>query len=164
MKNEELIKTYPFLKVKDPYGQGNWSDCWLDDLEPGWRKAFGKELCLELDRAIKDDHCEDTFEILQIKEKYAALRIYAAGYGKHVKEIIAKYEELSKYICGNCGKPATKITRGWYYPLCNDCIEDVSGAYSPIENFYGFDSYEDVQKEIEHIEEDFSYKEYWAEI
>lgn len=164
MTNEELIKEYPFLEVKDPYGPGNWSNCWLDDLEPGWRKAFGEDLCRDLKAAIKKDGCENTFEILQIKEKYAELRFYAVGYGDNVRNVISKYEELSRYICGHCGKPATKITRGWYYPLCNDCIEDIFGAYSPIENFYGFNSYEDVQKEVEKIKTDFKHEDYWKPI
>lgn len=164
MTNKELIEKYPFLEVKDPFGQGNWTDCWLDDLEPGWKKAFGKELCQELAIAIKEDDCEDTFEFLQIKEKYAALRLYAAGYGEKTKDVLAKYEELSKYICGHCGQPATKITRGWYYPLCDSCIQDVQGGFSPIENYYGFDSFEDVQKEVEKIKTSFCYGEYWVKI
>lgn len=164
MTNKELIEKYPFLEVKDPYGQGNWTDCWLDDLEPGWRKAFGKELCQELAVAIKEDGCEDTFEFLQIKEKYAALRLYAGGYGEKTRDVLAKYEELSKYICGHCGQPATKITRGWYYPLCDSCIQDVQGGFSPIEKYYGFDNFEDVQKEVEKIKTSFCYGEYWVKI
>ena len=161
MDNKELIEKYPFLKVDDPYSPNNWTNCWLDDLEPGWRKAFGKELCEELAAAIKEDDCEDTFGFDQIKEKFAELRLYAHGYGKKTKEVLAKYEELSKYICGHCGQAATKITRGWIYPLCDACIKDILGGYSPIENFYNFDSYSDVQKEVEHIKKDYCYGEYW---
>ena len=164
MTNKELIEKYPFLKVKDPFGQGNWTDCWFDDLEPGWKKAFGKELCQELAAAIKEDGCEDTFEFLQIKEKYAELRLYATGYGEKTRDVLAKYEELSRYICGHCGQPATKITRGWYYPLCDSCIKDVQGGFSPIENYYGFESFEDVQKHIEDVKTHFAYGEYWVKI
>lgn len=161
MSNEILIEKYPFLKVADPYGPDNWSDCWLDDLEPGWRKAFGDKLCEELAVALKEDDCEKEFQFEQIKEKYGALRLYASGYGERTRDVLTKYEELSKFICGHCGKPATKITRGWIYPLCDSCIEDISDGWSSIEKFYGFDSYEDVQREIEKIKTDFDFNTYW---
>ena len=154
MNNKELIEKYPFLKVND-------SDCWLDELEPGWRIAFGKELCEELAAAIKEDGCEDTFEIDQIKEKYAELCIYAHGYGKKTNKILNKYQALSRYVCGHCGKLATKITRGYFYPLCSMCVKDIHGAISPIENFYGFDSYHDVQEEVINICHNMGYEEYW---
>lgn len=163
-KVKELTNKYPFMKVKDQEKSNTWTYSWLDDLEPGWLEAFGEELCQELAAALKEDGCEDDFEFLQIKEKYASLRLYAARYGEKTKDVLAKYEELSKYICGHCGKPATKITRGWYYPLCDTCIEDVQGGYSPIENYYGFESYEEIQKEIEKIKTDYAYGEYWVTV
>ena len=161
MKNEELLEKYPFLKINDSSESGNWSNCWLDDLEPGWRKAFGNTLCEELAIALKEDDCEKEFHFEQIKEKYGALRLYASGYGMKTRDVLTKYEELSKYICGHCGKPATKITRGWIYPLCDSCIEDIAGGWSSIENFYDFDKYEDVQKEIERIKTDFNFEDYY---
>lgn len=150
---EMFINQYSFLKVKDSEYYNTWTNCWLDEFEPGWKNSFGENFCKELDEAIKKDGCEDTFEFLQIKEKFGSLRLYAAGYyyEGNINKILYKYEELSRYICGHCGKPATRITRGWIYPLCDECIKDISGESSPIEDFYDFNSYEDVLKEIESI-------------
>lgn len=161
-ENKLLIDEYPFLKINC---NCDYNYTWLDDLESGWRKAFGEDLCRELKEAIEEEGCID-FEFDQIKEKYGSLRLYANGYthGGSVDNVLSKYEELSKYICGHCGEYATKITRGWIYPLCNKCIEDVRGGYSDIEDFYDFDSYEDVLKEIEKIKTDYRIEDYWGKI
>ena len=79
---------------------------WLKDLEPGWYEAFGGNLYNELITSIEEDGCKNSFEFEQIKEKYGSLRLYASGYGDKTREVLHKYEELSKYICGHCGKPA----------------------------------------------------------
>lgn len=156
--NEILLKKYPFLKC-----EGSPSITWLDDLESGWRESFGLLLCKELKDAIEEEGCQDTFGFDQIKEKYAELRLYAHGYSYNgpVDNILSKYEELSKYICGHCGKPATKITRGWIYPVCDDCIKDIRGGYSPIEEFYNFNSYGDVRAEIINIIQKYKKENYW---
>ena len=169
-ENEKLIEKYPFLKVKEAEyynpisNRYEYGFTWLDDLEPGWKEAFGECLCKELSNAIKEDSCEDEFEFVQIKEKYGSLRLYAVGYGDNTQEVLSKYEELSKYICGHCGKPATKITTGWYYPLCDECFEKIQGGYEDIWQWYGFDSLEEVQKEIDHIITSYKYNEYWTNI
>ena len=167
-ENKKLIEKYPFLEIKDsewwnPISKSNdILYTWLDDLEPGWREVFGECLCKELARALKEDECENKFHFLQIKEKFGSLRLYATGYGDKTKEVLAKYEELSKYICGHCGKTATKITTGYIYPFCDDCIEKVNDDYVNVWEFYGMDSKEDVDKEIENILNYFKYDEYWT--
>ena len=163
--NKNLIKKYPFLArgIYD-YDTKEYEFTWLDDLEPGWRIAFGKNLCEDLDKAIKEDNAEDTFMFLQIKEKYAELRLYYEGGGEAVKHCLAKYEELSKYICGHCGKPATRITTGWYYPLCDECIKEVNSDSMPIEEFYNFGTYNKVLTEIENVKNNYNYDDYWQSL
>ena len=155
-KNKRLIEKYPFLKrdVYEPYLDiQEYEFTWLDDLEHGWFVAFGEDLCKELYEAIKKDDCEDTFGFDQIKEKFAQLRLYAHGYdyNKEVDKVLQKYEELSAFICGYCGKPAKYVTKGWYYPLCEDCIKFINGDYKNIEEFYDFESYNKVLEHIEKI-------------
>lgn len=154
--NIAIVNEYPFLKIDD--------DChftWLDSLEVGWRKHFGAHLCYELKEALIKDDCLDKFEFLDIKEKYGELRLYAWGYGDNAHDVLAKYEELSKYICGHCGNPARYITSGWIYPLCEHCIKEINGSYTPIEDFYDFSSYQDVIDEISLIKTDYQYDRYW---
>lgn len=155
-----LMDKYSFIKIKD----SEYS--WIDDLEPGWKKAFGEDLCKELNKAIKEEGCEDTFEFLQIKEKYGSLRLYASGFKRdgEVDKVLCKYEELSRYICGHCGKFATRITAGWIYPLCDDCIKKVRGESSSIEKFYDFNSYEEILEEINNIKNNFKKEDYWKKI
>lgn len=160
--NKNLIKKYPFLArgIYD-YDTKEYEFTWLDDLEPGWRIAFGKNLCEDLAEALKQDGCEDSFQFLQIKEKYAELRLYYMGGGDATRECLHKYEELSKYICGHCGKLATKITSGWYYPLCDDCSKEVHSTFTDIANFYSFNSYDDIIAEVEHIKSNYIFGDYW---
>lgn len=122
-----------------------------EQLDPGWAKAFGDDLYDEILKALKKDECDpDEFDFDEIKEKFAALRIYAHGYGKNTEDVIDKYEDLSKYFCGHCGKIAKFITNGWFYPFCEDCIKEINSSYMPIKEFYGFDNKE-ILEEIEKI-------------
>ena len=145
----DLIKQYPFLEINKVCTEKGYT--WLNDLEPGWNKAFGLDLCNELKNAlIKDNKLED-FTFIQIKEKYGELHLYASNYGEETKKVLTKYSTLSKYICAHCGKPAKYITTGWILPLCEDCIKQVNSGYISIEEFYKFDSFEDILKEIDNI-------------
>ena len=162
MTNKELIDKYPFLDPGIEY-----DITWLDDMDPGWRYTFGLDFCDELLDALNDDDYLDEFEFLQIKEKFGALCIYYNGHPKgkyRTRDTIAKYEELSKYICGHCGRPARYITKGWIYPLCERCIGKVNTGYLPIEKYYGFDSYDDILREIDNIKNNFQYDKYWKRI
>ena len=157
---QELITKYPWLENR---ATAEHNVTWLDDLEPGWYEAFGKELCEELAEAIEEDGSNE-FEIIQIKEKFGALRFYAAGYGLKTRDVIAKYEELSKYVCGHCGKPAKYITTGWIYPLCEYCIEEINGHYAEIWDFYNFANMEEVDSEVEKIKTNYIYSDYWKPV
>ena len=66
------------------------------------------------------------YRIVQIKEKFGGLRWYDSGTPKdsELLDIIQKYNGISHQTCGVCGKPATKISKGWIYPYCDDCIGD----------------------------------------
>ena len=173
-RNKELVEKYPFLLFDyDPLFEEDippdkvYEFTWLDDMDPGWRKAFGEDFCEELLQALKDDDYLEGFDFVQIKEKYGSLRIYYTGHPVNkfrTRDVISKYEELSHYICAHCGKPARYITKGWIYPLCEDCINEVSNTYVPIEEFYGFENYDEVLKEIEDIKNNFQYDRYWRKI
>lgn len=98
----------------------------LDAMEPGWRKAFGIQMCKEIKNELKKHKFLYKYRIVQIKEKFGGLRWYDARVPKDSKvlNIINKYEQVSYKTCGICGKPATKISKGWIYPYCDDCIGD----------------------------------------
>ena len=98
----------------------------LDAMEPGWRKAFGIQMCKEIKKELKKHKFLYKYRIVQIKEKWGYLHWYDSGHPRDSKiyDIIHKYEQISAKTCGVCGKPATKITKGWIYPYCDDCIGD----------------------------------------
>lgn len=100
----------------------------LDAMESGWRKAFGIQMCKEIKKELKKHKFLYKYRIVQIKEKWGYLHWYDGGTPKDSKiyDIIRKYEEISAKTCGVCGKPATKISKGWIYPYCDDCIGDVN--------------------------------------
>ena len=61
--------------------------------------------------------------VVQIKEKFGALRIYAEPslYNEYVWGILHLAERLSKTICERCGEPGELRTDiGWHKTLCLD--------------------------------------------
>lgn len=133
MKNKQLCKRYPFLIVR------NWKTdepikgyefTYFEDIPNGWRKVFGKQMCEEIRKVlIKGNYLYD-YRVVQIKEKYGALRWYDNGVPDSIyhelQDIINKYEEISMSICIWCGRPATKISLGWISPFCDKCADKIS--------------------------------------
>ena len=138
--NKQLIEKYPWLlprnvwtdKVEDNY---DYSYTLLDEMPDGWRKAFGEQLCEELQQALLKDgeQAVKDYRIEQIKEKYAALRWYDNYSTEATRKVIDKYEVLSMKTCIQCGKPATKYTCGWIVPICDTCGNSSTARYIPLE-------------------------------
>lgn len=105
----------------------------LDGMEPGWRTAFGKQMCDDLKAALKKAGCLYSWRILDIKEKWGGLRLYSNFSPKEVDDVINKYEALSYKTCIICGKPATRMSQGWISPYCDKCGPDFE-KYEPITN------------------------------
>lgn len=95
----------------------------LDHMPTGWRKAFGIQMCKEIKKELKKYNYLYKYRIMQIKEKFGTLRWYDNGSPDGcVNNIISKYEDISYHTCIVCGKPATKISKGWISPYCDNCI------------------------------------------
>ena len=96
----------------------------LDAMEPGWRKAFGIQMCEEIREALLKHGFKALFRyrITQIKEKWGRLCWYDAISTEEIFAITMKYDRISSRTCVDCGKPATKISTGWICPYCDDCI------------------------------------------
>lgn len=97
----------------------------LDGMEPGWRKAFGIQMCKEIKKSLLKTGGLKLlyyYRIADIKEKWGMLVWSDFGSPKDVQDIINKYESISYKTCIVCGKPATKISTGWISPYCDNCI------------------------------------------
>lgn len=125
MTNKELCERYPFLipwKVRQGIIKDfNYDYTLLDWMEPGWREAFGIQMCEELREALIAADALERYQVTDVKEKYGELRWYSYGGTNSTHEIEKKYLLLSRGICGRCGKPATHRGTAWVYPYCGEC-------------------------------------------
>lgn len=130
IENRKLCKRYPFLIFynwrtgkRDPRP---YDFTWLDHMEPGWRKAFGIQMCEEIRRDLIKHNFLNKYCIVQIKEKFGELRWYDGGIpiGSKVWDIIEKYSDISTHTCYVCGAPGKTINdNGWLITMCSDCYK-----------------------------------------
>ena len=137
--HEDLLKR--IIKILDWINEYplQWIHCLtsyteLDALEPGWRKKFGMDLCKDLRKQLIKEGNLFKFRVTQIKEKFGSLRFYFNNGSDEIFKIIGKYEDISARTCIRCGKPATRISRGWISPYCDSCYPEKD--YIPIDEFY----------------------------
>ena len=141
-ENKKLIEQYPFLLPQHSVSGTHSTDfesTVLDDMPAGWRTAFGGNLCKEIMEELVQNDCVDSYQVLQIKEKYGELRWYSQGGTERIhREIVPKYEKMSRRICIHCGRPATLVSKSWVAPWCNACAHnlpqicffDIDGVYN----------------------------------
>lgn len=139
---DRLIAEYPFLKLRNRWtDKTSEDDCYvfkdgtedwateLSAMPDGWRIAFGEDMCKELKELLVKYNYLDGYRIMQIKEKYGTLRWYDNGFPvdgwDEYHDWLRKYEDLSKFTCMKCGKPATHITKAWISPYCAECAAEI---------------------------------------
>ena len=132
--NRQLVERFPFLRVgdTDQSDENEYQRTWLDYMPKGWKKAFGIQFCKELSEAIKkyDPSALETYQVLEVKEKYGELRWYDTCAGKEKEDVITKYEHISRHTCIFCGKINVPIfDDGWVCPYCIDCFKDFRSQY-----------------------------------
>ena len=132
MKYKRICKRYPFLIIRHWKTDKaiEYPSTYLDDMPDGWRRAFGKQMCEEIRKVlIKGGYLYD-YRIAQVKEKFGGLRWYDEGAPasiyRELVDTIVKYEMLSYRTCICCGRPATKISKDWVSPFCDECAEKLS--------------------------------------
>ena len=100
----------------------------IDNMDTGWFRAFGMKMLDEIKAQLKKDGMLYKYRIMQVKEKFGALRWYDGGATKELFNIIEKYSAESKRTCIVCGQPADYITSGYILPLCKNHINKKSIA------------------------------------
>jgi hypothetical protein len=74
---------------------------------------------------------DEGFVILQVKEKYAGLRIYIGSSYRPVFDMLSEAEKKSYTICEICGEPGRERYDGkyWYKTLCDSHFDEWMGRY-----------------------------------
>ena len=110
----------------------------LDAMPGGWRKAFGEQWAKEIQEAVNKIPEPDRSKIfiMQLKEKYGIFTQYLNYYNDDLREIIRKYEQLSKHTCIQCGAPATKVSTSWISPWCDECSESIQDVFVDVEDYW----------------------------
>lgn len=133
-RNYFLVKKYPFLKPSCGWGvdmeyhrkgyRYHYEETWLDGMPRGWRKAFGRQLCEDLKKALANC-CYNTndYKVHQVKEKFGELCWYDEGGNNITRDVINKYEQLSTKTCQICGAEAEYVTAGWIGYYCGNCVK-----------------------------------------
>lgn len=67
----------------------------------------------------KLESTKGSIKIVQVKEKYAGLRIYTDYSNKELDAVINQVERQSLTMCEECGKPGKVRGQGWYYTSCD---------------------------------------------
>lgn len=123
MTNGDFIAKYPWLKAWDEVDEIEY--CYLDDLPPGWRAAYGEQFAAALARAIELDSMKDTYHIDQVKIKFGAFCWYDNA-GWRAREVKEYYEKVFAQTCVKCGKPAHWRSKGSLEPYCDECKEELA--------------------------------------
>ena len=102
---------------------------WLEQLPTGWRIAFGNQLADDVIALAKKYNFENEYEVLQIKEKFGALRWYEDHvphemFSEH-NDLIEKYEQMSYRTCVGCGDAAETPKCMYNQPICDKCKDKV---------------------------------------
>lgn len=123
----EYLKKYPWSRLMNLYtGRVYRNKSAADAIPEGWMLAFGDLMFEELDDAIKRAHVEDTFVVLQVKEKLGTLRFkHNQPHNSEIDLICKRYEMLSRYVCIRCGclTPDSKLVFApWIRPMCSSCF------------------------------------------
>jgi hypothetical protein len=86
------------------------------------KTMVGKGWSHLLDRIY--DHVPADVRFAQIKEKWAALRVYYDGGDDAFDRIVSDAEKESSTTCESCGKVGEiKLSLGWWKCFCDSCRE-----------------------------------------
>lgn len=86
---------------------------WAEGVGPGWRQLVIAALLASKATGVS-----------QVKEKFGGLRIYADTADDKGQDLILAAEDMSYFICEDCGTTDDVETKGgWIRTLCSQCRE-----------------------------------------
>lgn len=117
---KEIQERYPFLRHKESTILNERGiEC-----DYGWRSLL-EELFQKLEIIAKKNNLPN-FYLVQVKEKFSALRIYCENGNSEIQNLLNGYEDKSVQICELCGKPGKrKNFNGLIKTVCPTCEKGV---------------------------------------
>jgi hypothetical protein len=113
---KQLIEKYPQL-FKDVNSTPQESCmCFGCECGDGWYDILD-ELCRKITEVDKEAY------LLQVKEKYGALRVYGT-FNEKAQKLAYEAEKESESVCEYCSKPGKIREGGWLRCLCDECEEN----------------------------------------
>lgn len=92
------------------------------ELPSGWDKAFYKDLISALEIAYREDGINpDGVTIMQMKEKFGELRVYADVETTKTLKAIERFNIMAQTTCSYCGEQTYLRDRHCNVPLCIKC-------------------------------------------
>lgn len=116
---DALPNLYPKLFPRGPLP-------WGFEVSDGWSELVAI-LCARIDSILREAHGA-RMQVVQVKEKFGALRFYYrlegvdASTSAAIREAVTLAEAASTHICEQCGCPGEHRTGGgWFVTLCAAC-------------------------------------------
>lgn len=107
MREDSILLKHPAL----------FSKCFDFSPPRGWRGIV---------EALCDELAKTGCKVVQVKEKFGGLRVYAHGEGdvEAANAAIAAAEDRAWHTCQDCGASGAKLRRGgWARTLCDGCAK-----------------------------------------
>lgn len=131
---EKLVKEFPFLEENSEQGEDRIDNLYLAfgcECDDGWYELL-REMFKEIVDRYKLAGLAVDLEVLQIKEKFAELRVYYSfkqgdspvnqELRNDIDKIIEAYENKSNKVCESCGAEGVLRKKGYLMKtLCDQC-------------------------------------------
>lgn len=75
------------------------------------------------------ENIKGNVKIVQVKEKFAGLRVYTDCVNDELDAVIRQAELESFTICEVCGEPGKVRGKRWYYTACDGCAREDAGSH-----------------------------------
>ena len=114
---KDCLKKYTIIQP-DPTLRNNLMAFGFE-IGKGWMPLV-TELLDKIQYLVDNNPEYSELQVIQVKEKFAQLRVYLNYYYGEIEDLIEEYEEKSAYICEVCGEAGViRDLHGWYTTLCN---------------------------------------------
>ena len=95
------------------------------DVGTGWIDLLYRFSC-DVQKLIDEGLESKDLSVVQVKSKYASLKVYTAGNQDAFDELLDKYVEEAERTCELCGDPGRVIVKKhWTYVVCEKCEKEL---------------------------------------